>query len=215
MELEYHRSPSVYWPVSSVHQAVYHADFSSLTFYFGRLFLMSSLKYRHPSRWKWQHFVVLQWHTPKSRLAELCYSVCFVLRDAVFIGGLFFYKKIKGKAHFDLLWAHCRGRRGVSLSSTVKACGVSSRQTPAHLREISPQINPSRVHSGCVIDVIPGLTCDQLSLIQLRALRFPSTSNQLTANQKAGAGVSPGLAPLMLKQHDGAFISFERIIIVC
>lgn len=88
-------------------------------------------------------------------------------------------------------------------------------QPPAHLLEISPQINPYRVHSGCVIDVIPGLTCDQLSLILLQAPTFLSTSHQLTANQKAGSGVSPGLAPLMLKQHDGTFISFERIIIVC
>lgn len=63
--------------------------------------------------------------------------------------------------------------------------------------------------------MIGGLTCDQLSLIPLRALKFLSASHQLTANQKAGAGFIPGLAPLMLKQHDGAFISFERIIIVC
>lgn len=88
-------------------------------------------------------------------------------------------------------------------------------QTAAHLIEISPQINPYRGHSGCVIDVIPGLTCDLLSLILLQAPKLLSTSHQLTANQKAGSGVSLGLAPFMLKQHDGTFISFERIIIVC
>lgn len=56
---------------------------------------------------------------------------------------------------------------------------------------------------------------DQLSLIPLRAPKFPSASHHLTANQEAGAGFSPGLTPLMLNQRDGAFISFERIRIVC
>lgn len=87
MEPDYHRSPSVYWPVSLVHQTVHRAGFSSLTFYFGRLFLMSSLMHRHPNRRQWRHLSVLQWLTPKSRLAEFCSSICCILKDVVLIGG--------------------------------------------------------------------------------------------------------------------------------
>lgn len=66
-----------------------------------------------------------------------------------------------------------------------------------------------------MIDVIPGLTSYQLSLRLLWGLELMSTSHQQTANQRQRASISPSLAHLMLKQHDGAFISFERIIIVC
>lgn len=67
-----------------------------------------------------------------------------------------------------------------------------------------------------MIDVIPGLTSDQLSLRLLWVLKLISTSHQQTANQREREpATAPAWLTIMLFQHDGAFISFERIIFVC
>lgn len=62
-----------------------------------------------------------------------------------------------------------------------------------------------------MIDVIPGLTSDPPkpeAVVGTGGLDRMSTSHQQTANQRERPGINPSLAHLMLKQHDGAFISF-------